>query len=104
MIRAFQTVAISGDSLGKAELLAGGIYEAMITTAAGLLVAMPTIIFYHWLSSNVDRLARELDRMAVDFVERYVLERGATPTTNLASRNGAVAEPATVVVGAGEGA
>ena len=90
MIRAFQTVAISGDSLGKAELLAGGIYEAMITTAAGLLVAMPTIIFYHWLSSKVDRLARELDRVAVDFVERYVLERQAAPKPLPTSHNGAV--------------
>mgnify|MGYP001029469434 CR=1 FL=1 len=104
MIRAFQTVAISGDSLGKAELLAGGIYEAMITTAAGLLVAMPTIVFYHWLSSKVDRLARELDRIAVDFVERYVLERGTSPTTILTSRNGAVAQPTTVTIGADEGA
>ncbi|MEO1277530.1 MAG: MotA/TolQ/ExbB proton channel family protein [Planctomycetota bacterium] len=90
MIRAFQTVAISGDSLGKAELLAGGIYEAMITTAAGLLVAMPTIIFYHWLSSKVDRLARELDRIAVDFVERYVLERPPAPKLASPSQNGAV--------------
>jgi biopolymer transport protein ExbB len=74
MIRAFQTVASSGESLGKAELLAGGIYEAMITTAAGLLVAMPALIFYHWLASKIERLTRELDRIAVGFVERYVLE------------------------------
>ena len=74
MIRAFQTVASSGDSLGKAELLAGGIYEAMITTAAGLLVAMPTVIFYHWLLSKVERLTRALDGVAVSFVERYVLD------------------------------
>ncbi|MEQ8843318.1 MAG: MotA/TolQ/ExbB proton channel family protein [Phycisphaerales bacterium] len=102
MIRAFQTVAISGDSLGKAELLADGIYEAMITTAAGLLVAMPTIIFYHWLSSKVDRLARELDRIAVDFVERYVLEGVASRAPSFASRNGSTTEPAPVAVGAVE--
>lgn len=91
MIRAFQTVATSGESLGKAELLAGGIYEAMITTAAGLLVAIPTIIFYHWLASRVDRLARELDRIAVDFVERYVLEPTRPARAANSSRNGAVA-------------
>ena len=78
MIRAFQTVASSGESLGKAELLAGGIYEAMITTAAGLLVAMPALIFYHWLASKIERLTRELDRIAVGFVERYVLEPAGT--------------------------
>ncbi len=90
MIRAFQTVATSGESLGKAELLAGGIYEAMITTAAGLLVAIPTIIFYHYLASRVDRLARELDRIAVDFVERYVLGPTRPPRAPATSRNGAL--------------
>jgi len=93
MIRAFQTVASSGESLGKAELLAGGIYEAMITTAAGLLVAMPALIFYHWLASKVERLTRELDRIAVWFVERYVLEpvgsRGAGATPEIVVNRGA---------------
>lgn len=74
MIRAFQTVASAGESLGKAELLAGGIYEAMITTAAGLLVAMPTVIFYHWLAARIERLTRELDRLAVLLVERCLLQ------------------------------
>lgn len=102
MIRAFQTVAISGESLGKAELLAGGIYEAMITTAAGLLVAIPTIIFYHWLASRVDRMARELDRITVDFVERYALERHESPTPSLVHRNGARGtEPSMTTVTAG---
>ena len=78
MIRAFQTVASSGESLGKAELLAGGIYEAMITTAAGLLVAMPTVIFYHWLASRVERLTRELDRLAVLLIERCLLRGPGT--------------------------
>ena len=76
MIRAFQTVASSGDSLGKAELLAGGIYEAMISTAAGLLVAIPTIVLYHFLAARVDRLARELNRVAMDFVERHAMHAG----------------------------
>ena len=71
MIRAFQTVAMSGEALGKAELLAEGIYEAMVTTAAGLLVAIPAMICYHWLSARIERLASELDRAAVDFVATY---------------------------------
>ena len=71
MIRAFQTVAMSGESLGKAELLAEGIYEAMVTTAAGLLVAIPAMICYHWLSARIERLASDLDRAAVDFAATY---------------------------------
>jgi biopolymer transport protein ExbB len=69
MIKAFQTVAMSGEALGKAELLAGGIYEAMITTAAGLCVAIPVLICYHWISSKIDRLVSDMDQMSFDFVE-----------------------------------
>jgi biopolymer transport protein ExbB len=71
MIKAFQTVASSGEALGKTELLAEGIYQAMITTAAGLLVAIPVMIAYHWISSRIDRLVAEMDRMTVEFVEEY---------------------------------
>ncbi|MEQ8850349.1 MAG: MotA/TolQ/ExbB proton channel family protein [Phycisphaerales bacterium] len=88
MIRAFATVAESGESLGRAEMLAGGIYEAMITTAAGLLVAIPTVVCYHWLAGRVERLARELDEIAVLLVERFVLEPGGTQRSG-ATPNGA---------------
>ena len=72
MISAFQTVATSADALGKTEMLAGGIYEAMITTAAGLVVAIPALIFYHWLSAKVQKLVMDIDEMTVDFVEELV--------------------------------
>ncbi len=71
MINAFQTVAASGEALGKTELLAKGIYEAMITTAAGLMVAIPVILAYHWLSAKVEGLVGEMDRMTVEFVETF---------------------------------
>jgi biopolymer transport protein ExbB len=71
MIKAFQTVAMSGEALGKAELLAGGIYEAMITTAAGLCVAIPVLICYHWISAKIEKLVMEMDMMTVDFLEDY---------------------------------
>lgn len=74
MIKAFQTVATSAEALGKAELLAEGIYEAMITTAAGLVVAMPTVVIFHWLSGRIERHARDLDRLGVAFIETRVLE------------------------------
>jgi biopolymer transport protein ExbB len=69
MIKAFQTVATSGDALGKTELLATGIYEAMITTAAGLLVAIPALILYHVISARVDRLVAELDETCIEFID-----------------------------------
>ena len=69
MIKAFQTVAISGEALGKTELLAQGIYEALITTAAGLVLAIPVLIAYHWITSKIERLVHEMDRMIVEFFE-----------------------------------
>jgi biopolymer transport protein ExbB len=76
MITAFQTVATSAEALGKTEMLAKGIYEAMITTAAGLIVAIPVLLFHHWISALIERRVAEIDRIASEFVEDYVL---ATP-------------------------
>ena len=71
MIKAFQTVAVSGEALGKTEMLARGIYEALITTAAGLLLAIPVLIAYHWMVSKVERLVHEMDRTTIEFFEDY---------------------------------
>lgn len=78
MITAFQTVAASGEALGKTELLAKGIYEALITTAAGLMVAIPVIIAYHGLSSRVEHLVAEMDRLTVDFIDEFARPKSAT--------------------------
>lgn len=83
MIVAFQTVAASGEALGKTELLAKGIYQAMITTAAGLLVAIPVVIAYHYLSARVDGLVGEMDRMTLEFLEEHAYaprNHGDAPT------------------------
>lgn len=70
MIRCFQTVAASAEALGRTELLARGIYEAMITTAAGLSVAIPVILAHHAISAKVDRLVFEMDTVTIDFLEK----------------------------------
>ncbi len=80
MINAFQTVATSAEALGKTELLAKGIYEAMITTAGGLLVAIPTLVGYHAISAKIDRIVCEIDRLTLDFIEEYVLSRSPQPS------------------------
>lgn len=71
MIKAFQTVAASGDALGRTELLAEGIYEAMITTAAGLIVAIPSLIMYNFIAARVDRLVLEMDGVCLELVEQH---------------------------------
>ncbi len=69
MIKTFQAIATSGQSLGKTELLARGIFEAWANTAAGLLVAIPVLVAYHALLGRIDARAAELDRIASEWIE-----------------------------------
>jgi biopolymer transport protein ExbB len=62
MINSFNTVAASG-AMGRPELLAAGISEALITTASGLCVAIPAIIAHLYFVSRVDRLIMEIDAL-----------------------------------------
>ena len=55
IIRAFMTVAENAESLGKTEVLAGGIYEALVTTAAGIGIAIPAMILYFYCQDRVER-------------------------------------------------
>lgn len=87
MIRAFSTVASSAEAMGKTELLAKGIYEAMITTAAGLLVAIPVLIAYHLLSARVDRLMLQMDEAASRLMDGMRKKVESSPAlTGAASR------------------
>jgi biopolymer transport protein ExbB len=88
MITAFQTVAVAGEALGKTELLAQGIYKAMITTAAGLIVAIPALLFHHWLNARVQKLVVDIDLTSVDFVEQ-IMERSRDNRSHVAHDDGA---------------
>ncbi|MBI3834229.1 MAG: MotA/TolQ/ExbB proton channel family protein [Planctomycetes bacterium] len=89
MIRTFQSVATSGQSLGKTEMLAQGIFEAWTNTAAGLLVAIPTLVAYHVLMGRIDSAAAELDRIASEWMDRDV---PTMPTISPSSSNGSSLE------------
>jgi biopolymer transport protein ExbB len=67
MIKAFNVVAKAG-ALGRAELLAEGISEALLTTAFGLLVAIPSMIFYNYFRSKADGLLREMEDTCLDIL------------------------------------
>jgi biopolymer transport protein ExbB len=56
MITSFRVMALQ-KGVGSPELLAGGIAEALVTTAAGLFVAIPVQVVYYWLRAKVDRFA-----------------------------------------------
>ena len=71
MIRAFQTVALSSEAIGKAAKLAHGIYEAMVTTAAGLTIAIPTLLVYYYLARRVDSFTDDIEAVCSDFMDEY---------------------------------
>ncbi len=73
MIRAFNNIA-TADALGRPELLAMGISEALLTTAAGLSVAIPALICYLWFVSRVDRLIIDIDAMGQEVVSAISAE------------------------------
>lgn len=71
MIGAFQNVAMGSGSIGKAETLASGIYEALVTTATGLTVAIPTLLVFYFLNNRVDMYAEEMEDMGNQFLNHY---------------------------------
>ncbi len=62
MIRLFSAIS-KADAMGRTELLAAGISEALFTTAAGLLIAIPALCIYLWFVSRVERLLFEIDQL-----------------------------------------
>jgi biopolymer transport protein ExbB len=73
MIESFNVIATS-PAMGRAEMLAGGISVALITTAAGLSIAIPSMIFYLHFVGRVDSLIMEIDHHGQDLVSLISLE------------------------------
>jgi biopolymer transport protein ExbB len=67
MIRVFSNVAEAGD-VSDISLLASGIWEALLTTAAGMSVAIPILLVFYWLSGKVDRVAFEMAHQGEAFI------------------------------------
>lgn len=67
MIKVF--AAITSQGVGNPTVLAGGISEALITTAAGLLVAIPSLIFYRYFRGKVNELVLKMEEEAMKIVD-----------------------------------
>jgi biopolymer transport protein ExbB len=72
IIKAFSDIASNVG--GGPEVVAAGIAEALITTACGLLVAIPALIGYNYFVHQIAKLSEEIDLVAFDLVEK--LSRG----------------------------
>lgn len=84
MIRAFNSIA-TVDAMGRPELLAAGISQALLTTAAGLSVAIPALIAYLFFVGRVDRLLIEIDSLGQRLVSLISAESGQRQRTKRAA-------------------
>ena len=66
MIGAFNVIAVAGT--GDPKLLADGISKALITTAGGLSVAMPTSVFLNYFTKKSDELITQMEKITVEFL------------------------------------
>jgi biopolymer transport protein ExbB len=75
MIEVF--AAITANGVGNPGVLAGGISEALITTAAGLSVAIPSLIGYRYLRGRIEGLVVRMEKEAMRFLEGMDLAAGS---------------------------
>lgn len=70
MVQAFQVIESKASAVNPVNPgdLAGGIWEALLTTVAGLCVAIPTYVAYNYLVSRVDGFVLEMERSATDLL------------------------------------
>ena len=100
MIRAFAKLA-DGGAMGNADQLAAGIVTALLTTAMGLVVAIPSLILYLYLTGRIEGLVVRIDGLAqqvVDAISEEALEdaaaRAAAPAPSFATESGDAGRPA----------
>lgn len=74
MIQTFMVMANQGNA--NIQALSGGIAVALLTTAAGLFVAVPTVIFYHIIRHRADKISLELEKATSDIMNLVFKEGG----------------------------
>ncbi len=74
MITAFQSIA-AADQV-SARLVAGGIYEALITTEAGLIIAIPVLAFYNFFVHRIESFVSDIERISSDIAGKMLGENG----------------------------
>jgi biopolymer transport protein ExbB len=95
MIQCFNEVAVS-QAMGKADQLAGGIGIALLATAGGLVVAIPSLTMYMYLAGKVDALVMDMDLLAqniVHLVSAEAIAEGAQLGGKARTRRGSSGAP-----------
>ena len=74
MIKSFNVLSMQGT--GNPAGLAAGIAEALITTAAGLIIAIPSLIAYNWLVSQVNQVVVNIEVFCSSLIDRLAGSSG----------------------------
>jgi biopolymer transport protein ExbB len=74
MIQAFMKIETLEGNVNPA-VLAGGIWEALLTTAVGLTVGIPTLIFYNYLVNKVQKFVFEMEKSSNELVDVLIQEQ-----------------------------
>lgn len=69
MIRAFTNISKYG--AGDAAIVADGIAEALLTTAAGLMIAIPVIVVYNYLNRRLEKMENEIDDVVINIINIF---------------------------------
>ncbi len=85
IIRAFHSLAIAG-SAGPS-VISAGIAEALITTASGLVVAVPAVIFYNYFLRRVSTIMNEIESISKRVLVLLGLATGSKPAISHAESN-----------------
>jgi biopolymer transport protein ExbB len=80
MIQAFNVIAVAGSAL-KPIMLVGGISKALITTAAGLVIAIPTLAFYSYFKGTVQDIVDRVDDYSTDIIKLIEESEGLAPAS-----------------------
>jgi biopolymer transport protein ExbB len=91
MMHAFNVIA-TNSAMGRAEMLAGGISVALVTTASGLMVAIPAMVLYMFFVGRVDSLVMEIDwhgQELVNLISAEALEERKTQRSTTMRRKSA---------------
>lgn len=68
MIKVFRAISIHG--IGEASALSGGISEALLTTAVGLAIGIPTLVFFNYFSHKAENLILDIEKISNDLLKK----------------------------------
>ena len=67
VVTIFRDIALSGDISIKS--ISGGLYQKMISSGAGLVIGVIAFVFYHFLNTMIDGIAKKIERSSLEFLD-----------------------------------